>query len=70
MYGYKIEDKGVWAEICASCYEKYFKNYEISDNSLAEITCSVKGCQNEAEIYIDFVSFQEDATTKKCEKLF
>lgn len=43
-----------WAELCPSCMEKYkdMISDKVSDGAMG--TCSVKGCQNEAEYYIDF----------------
>lgn len=47
-----------WAEICPSCLRKYrsmLGNGRIDEGS-AQGICSVKGCQNEADSYLDFSS--------------
>lgn len=42
-----------WAEICPACREKH-KILAAHTSDGATGTCSVKGCQNEAEFYLDF----------------
>lgn len=47
-----------WAEICKECLAKYRKvlgNGRIDEGS-AQGICSVKGCENEADSYVDFGS--------------
>lgn len=53
-----------WAEMCPHCVEKYKRvlGNRISDGACG--TCSVKGCDFEAEYYVDFdkkeISFHEE----------
>lgn len=46
----------VWVEMCPHCHSKY-KNIlgnRCSDIGEAPGTCSVEGCDNEADYYVDF----------------
>lgn len=53
-----------WAEMCPQCYKKYKKILGKRVSNGAQGTCSVKGCINEADYYIDFykheVTFKEN----------
>lgn len=54
----KNEDGGYWACICKDCVKKH----NISENLLDDAgqgTCSVAGCWNEADYYIDFPQIEE-----------
>lgn len=54
----KDEDGGYWACICKDCVKKH----NISENLLDDAgqgTCSVAGCWNEADYYIDFPQIEE-----------
>lgn len=54
----KNEDCGYWACICKDCVKKH----NISENLLDDAgqgTCSVAGCWNEADYYIDFPQIEE-----------
>ena len=54
----KNEDGGYWACICKDCVKKH----NISENLLDDAgqgTCSVAGCWNEADYYIDFPQMEE-----------
>lgn len=45
-----------WVEMCPQCYKKY-KNIlgkRADDGGTACGTCSVEGCKNEADYYVDF----------------
>ena len=50
-----VEHDSYWVEICSHCREKYksILGDRIDDNSPFG-TCSVKGCSNEADCYVDF----------------
>lgn len=43
-----------WAEMCPCCYEKYKDILGSRASTGAMGTCSVKGCDNEADYYVDF----------------
>lgn len=45
-----------WVGICTECFKKYHGAFgrRISSNPSEDI-CSVKGCENEADYYIDFL---------------
>lgn len=50
----------IWVEMCPKCFKKYKSiltgnNVSISDYGEAQGICSVKGCQNEADYYVDFI---------------
>lgn len=54
----KNENGGYWACICKDCVKKH----NISENLLDDAgqgTCSVAGCWNEADYYIDFPQIEE-----------
>lgn len=54
----KNEDSGYWACICKDCVKKH----NISENLLDDAgqgICSVAGCWNEADYYIDFPQIEE-----------
>ncbi len=51
---YEVEDDSCWAELCPACLGKYRKILAGHASDGAAGTCSVKGCQNEAEYYLDF----------------
>ena len=60
------EFESFWVEMCPSCYDKYkgILGNRADDGGTACATCSVKGCENEADYYVDFaaneVQFVED----------
>lgn len=56
------EDGKYWACICKDCVEKYGISEALLDDAGQGI-CSVAGCQNEADYYIDFPA--EEAPTEK-----
>lgn len=45
-----------WVEMCPHCHNKYkgILGNRVDDGASAFGTCSVKGCENEANYYIDF----------------
>jgi predicted sulfurtransferase len=50
------EYNSYWVEMCPHCHNKYkgiLKN-KTDDGGTACGTCSVKGCENEANYYVDF----------------
>ena len=53
-------------EMCPQCYNKYKNAIEerADDGGIAGGTCSVKGCNNQSDRYVDFwqdeVSFEQD----------
>ena len=53
-----------WGEMCPSCHNKYRGILGDRASIGAMGTCSVKGCENEADYYVDFnkneVSFIEE----------
>ena len=59
-----------WATMCPACYNKHkdILGKRAGDKGEASGTCSVKGCQNEADYYVDYdkneVSFLEDVKIK------
>lgn len=60
---FEREGDSCWAELCPACLGKYRKILAGHASDGAAGTCSVKGCQNEADYYLDFkkeeVSFFE-----------
>ena len=46
----------VWVEMCPHCHNKYrnMLGSKCSDIGEAQGTCSVEGCSNEADYYVDF----------------
>lgn len=54
-----------WVEMCPHCYNKYrnILGNRVDDGGIAQGTCSVRGCTNEADYYVDFdkneVEFRE-----------
>lgn len=60
------EFNSYWVEMCPQCYQKYrdiIRN-KADDGGTAPGTCSVAGCENEADYYVDFnvneVSFAKE----------
>ena len=56
---YDEEDKKgspYWAEMCPHCHRKYrgILGNRCDDGGTAQGTCSVKGCNNQADYYVDF----------------
>lgn len=45
-----------WVEMCLHCYNKYrsILGNRIDDGGTAQGTCSVRGCENKADYYVDF----------------
>lgn len=45
-----------WVEMCPHCHNKYrgILGNRADDGGTACGTCSVKGCENEADYYVDF----------------
>lgn len=45
-----------WVEMCPHCYSKYkdILGSRADDGGTACSTCSVKGCDKEADYYVDF----------------
>ncbi len=45
-----------WVEMCSNCRNKYkdVLGNRVDDGGTACGTCSVKGCENEANYYVDF----------------
>jgi DNA (cytosine-5)-methyltransferase 1 len=54
----KNEDGGYWACICKDCVKKHNISENLLDNA-GQGTCSVAGCWNEADYYIDFPQIEE-----------
>ena len=56
-----IELGGYWVGICTECFKKYHGAFgrRISSNPSEDI-CSVKGCDNEADYYVDFLKDEVD----------
>ena len=54
----KNEDGNYWACICKDCVAKHGISEALLDDA-GQGTCSVAGCQNEADYYIDFPPAQE-----------
>lgn len=50
------EYNSYWVEMCPQCYQKYkdILDKRADDGGIASGTCSVKGCANEADYYVDF----------------
>ena len=48
------EDGSCWAYMCKECAEKYEISEKYLDNGCGGGICSVQGCENEADYYIDF----------------
>lgn len=48
----------VWVEMCPRCHNKYrgILGNRCDDGGSAQATCSVKGCNNTANYYVDFNS--------------
>ena len=45
-----------WVEMCPYCHNKYrsILGNRADDGGTAQGTCSVKGCENKADYYVDF----------------
>lgn len=54
----KNEDGGYWACICKDCVKKHNISESLLDDA-GQGTCSVAGCWNEADYYIDFPQIEE-----------
>ena len=52
------ENGHYWACICEKCVQKYGVSKELLDEA-GQGACSVQGCQNEADYYIDFPEIEE-----------
>lgn len=50
---YTNGEEGVWTQICKDCVEKYNIDKKYLDECGSGI-CGVKGCNNEADFYLDF----------------
>lgn len=50
------ENPFVWVEMCPHCHRKYrgILGNRCDDGGSAQGTCSVKGCYNTANYYVDF----------------
>lgn len=50
------EDTGCWVEICQQCKKKYIDILKdrVDEDGGAIGTCSVKGCMNDGDFYVDF----------------
>ena len=48
------EYNSFWVEMCPSCLEKYKDMISSKTSTGAMGTCSVEGCNNEADYYVDF----------------
>lgn len=50
------EYQSFWAEMCPRCHNKYrgILGNRCSDKGEAQGVCSVEGCENEADYYVDF----------------
>ena len=51
-----LDYKSYWAEMCSHCHNKYrgILGHRCSEKGEAVGTCSVKGCEREADYYVDF----------------
>ena len=52
----RAEYGSYWAEMCPCCYEKCkdILGSRVDDGGIAQGTCCVKGCWNNADCYVDF----------------
>jgi len=48
------EDNRVWSQVCNKCIEKYYWEKESLSETANTCTCGVKGCNNNADYYINF----------------
>lgn len=50
------EYNSYWVEMCSRCRDKYKRilGNRCDDGGACNGTCSVKGCTNEADYYVDF----------------
>ena len=48
------KDRPYWAEMCPHCHRKYRKILAGHFDVGGQATCSVAGCTNEANYYVDF----------------
>ena len=55
---YTKDNNSFWVEVCDECYEKYKSapGGKCDDGDTASGICSVKGCGNAANYYVDFSS--------------
>ena len=49
---YEQNDDDTWSQLCVTCADN-FPGHDLDDNA-TKIICGVKGCQSEADYYIDF----------------
>lgn len=50
----RTEYNSWWVEMCPRCYNKYKNILGNRVSKGAGGTCSVKGCENESDYYVDF----------------
>lgn len=53
-YVKRYDDNNCWSQICDKCAKKYKVNERYLDVDGGGGICGVKGCENEADHYIDF----------------
>ena len=63
-YAIDEEDGHVWSNICEECAKKYGIPNRLLDRNYGEGTCSVEGCNNASEYYIDFPDMKVSALGK------
>lgn len=56
-----------WAELCPDCYKRYGEvlGNRVDECGCARGICSIKGCANEADYYIDFKANEVVINTKR-----
>jgi len=64
-YSIDAEDKHVWGCICEECAKKHKISNLLLDRNYGNSTCSVKGCHNEADFYIDFPDLDLEPSSGK-----
>lgn len=47
-------EKNVWTQICQPCTEKHGFNQDMLDKHVGSGICGIKGCEDEADHYLDF----------------
>jgi len=48
------EDEKVWSQVCNKCIKKYYWRKESLSKTTNTCICGVKGCNNNADYYINF----------------
>ena len=56
-YCNEIDEQGIcWVHMCKHCHNKYrsILGNRVSESGSDSAICSVKGCENKADYYVDF----------------